>query len=135
VRQIRSRCRADPVAQTAYANGLRAMLAAEEGAVLLEAVPDDADAAVLAGRRQRMDRAFETVERRSRADAWLCGHPRDRHDGLRQELAARMTKKRRVYRHHTVGNQVMRPTDLGSNFRLRMAGCFAQCLNLEHEIH
>ena len=24
---------------------------------------------------------------------------------------------------------------LGSNFRLRMAGCFAQCLNLEHEIH
>jgi hypothetical protein len=46
-----------------------------------------------------------------------------------------MTKKRRVYRHHIVGNQVMRPTDLGSNFRLRMAGCFAQCLNLEHEIH
>jgi hypothetical protein len=24
---------------------------------------------------------------------------------------------------------------LGSNFRLRMAGCFAQCLNLEYEIH
>jgi len=38
------------------------MLAAKEGAVLLEAVPDDADAAVLAGRRQRVDRAFEAVE-------------------------------------------------------------------------
>src|SRR5262249_54408418 len=38
------------------------MLAAEEGAVLLEAVSDDADAAVRAGRRQRMDRAFEAVE-------------------------------------------------------------------------
>src|SRR5215472_8312252 len=38
------------------------MLAAEEGAVLLQAVTDDADAAVLAGRRQRMDRAFEAVE-------------------------------------------------------------------------
>src|SRR5262245_8955469 len=38
------------------------MLAAEEGAVLLESVADDADAAVLAGRRQRMDRALEAVE-------------------------------------------------------------------------
>jgi hypothetical protein len=51
--------------------------------------------------------------RRARADAWRCGHPRDRHDGIRQELAARMTKKRRVYRHDIAGNQVMRPTDLG----------------------
>src|SRR5262249_28038094 len=57
-----SRRRADPIAQTGDANGLRAMLAAEECAVLLEAVPDDADAAVLAGRRQRMDRALEAVE-------------------------------------------------------------------------
>ena len=46
----------------------------------------------------------------SRADGWLCGHPRDRRDGIRQELTARMTKKRRVYRPHIAGNQVMRPT-------------------------
>lgn len=38
------------------------MLAAEEGALLLEAVTDDTDAAMRAGRRQRMDRAFEAVE-------------------------------------------------------------------------
>src|SRR4029453_12518753 len=58
----RSRRRADAIAQAGYANGLGAVLAAEEGAVLLEPVADDADAAVLAGRRQRVDRAFETVE-------------------------------------------------------------------------
>jgi len=58
----RSRCRADAIAQAGYANGLGAVLAAKEGAVLLEPVADDADAAVLAGRRQRMDRAFEAVE-------------------------------------------------------------------------
>src|SRR5215831_20368444 len=58
----RSRRRADAIAQAGYANGLGAMLAAEEGAVLLESVADDADAAVLAGRRQRMDRALEAVE-------------------------------------------------------------------------
>src|SRR5215475_3159963 len=58
----RSRRRADAIAQAGCANGLGAMLAAEEGAVLLEPVADDADAAVLAGRRQRVDRAFETVE-------------------------------------------------------------------------
>src|SRR5215831_6502316 len=58
----RSRRRADAVAQAGYANGLGAMLAAEEGAVLFESVADDADAAVLAGRRQRMDRALEAVE-------------------------------------------------------------------------
>ena len=37
------------------------MLAAEEGALPLEAVTDNADAAVRAGGRQRMDRAFEAV--------------------------------------------------------------------------
>src|SRR5215471_9070794 len=57
-----SRRRADTIAQAGDANGFRAMFAAEEGAVLLEAVPDDADATVLAGRRQRMDRALEAVE-------------------------------------------------------------------------
>jgi hypothetical protein len=48
-----------------------------------------------------------------------------------------MSKKRRVCRHHLAGNQVMRPTDLGSNLRLRTAECIAQCmnLNLEHEFH
>src|SRR5262245_18582421 len=60
--RCRSRRRADAIAQAGYANGLGAVLAAEEGAVLLEPVADDADAAVLAGRRQRMDRAFEAVE-------------------------------------------------------------------------
>src|SRR5262249_42827030 len=60
--RYRSRRRADAIAQGRYANGLGAMLAAEEGAVLLEPVADDPDAAVLAGRRQRMDRAFEAVE-------------------------------------------------------------------------
>src|SRR5262249_55581694 len=58
----RSRRRADAIAQAGYANGLGAVLAAKEGAVPLESVADDADAAVLAGRRQRVDRAFETVE-------------------------------------------------------------------------
>src|SRR5262249_18332750 len=48
----RSRRRVDPIAQAGYANGFGAMLAAEEGAVLLEPVADNADAAVLAGRRQ-----------------------------------------------------------------------------------
>src|SRR4030081_1407160 len=38
------------------------MLAAEERAVLLQAVTDDPGAAVLAGRRQRRDRALEAVE-------------------------------------------------------------------------
>src|SRR5262249_24465380 len=58
----RPRRRADAIAQAGYANGLGAMLAAKEGTVLLEPVADDADAAVLAGRRQRVDRAFEAVE-------------------------------------------------------------------------
>src|SRR5260370_20231776 len=38
------------------------MLAAEEGALLLEPVADDAGAAILAFRRQRMNGAFEAVE-------------------------------------------------------------------------
>ena len=38
------------------------MLAAEESPFLLEPVADDADAAILAFRRQRMDRTFEAVE-------------------------------------------------------------------------
>jgi hypothetical protein len=54
--------RAEPVAQADDAGHLGAMLTAEERAVLLEPVADDADAAILAGRRQRMDRAFEAVE-------------------------------------------------------------------------
>ena len=37
------------------------MLAAEESTLPLEAVADNTDAAVRAGRRQRMDRAFEAV--------------------------------------------------------------------------
>ena len=54
--------RADAVAQSGDADHLGAVLAAEERAVLFESVTDDADAAVLAGRRQRVDRAFEAVE-------------------------------------------------------------------------
>jgi hypothetical protein len=38
------------------------MLATEEGALLLESVADNADAALRAGRRQRMNGAFEAVE-------------------------------------------------------------------------
>src|ERR1700754_3385289 len=61
-RPRRPGCRAEAVAKSGDANHLGAMLAAEEGAVLFEAVTDDADAAVLAGWRQRVDRAFEAVE-------------------------------------------------------------------------
>ena len=39
------------------------MLAAEKGARLLQAVPDDASAAMIAGRRERVYGAFEAVER------------------------------------------------------------------------
>jgi hypothetical protein len=56
------RRRADAIAQAGDADHLGAMLAAEECAVLFQPVADDADAAVLARRRQRVDRAFETVE-------------------------------------------------------------------------
>ncbi len=38
------------------------MVAAEEGAVLLEPVADDADAAMVAARGERVDGAFEAVE-------------------------------------------------------------------------
>src|SRR3954463_9701982 len=58
----RSGRRADAVAQSGDADHLGAVFATEEGAVLFESVTDDADAAVLAGGRQRVDRAFEAVE-------------------------------------------------------------------------
>src|SRR5262249_11735877 len=54
--------RADTVAQSGDAGSLGAVLAAEESPFLLEAVAHDADAAILAFRRQRMDRTFEAVE-------------------------------------------------------------------------
>jgi len=62
-RQNSTLCRgADAVAQAGDAGPLGAMLAAEERPFLLEPVADDADAAIVAFRRQRMDRAFEAVE-------------------------------------------------------------------------
>jgi hypothetical protein len=39
------------------------VLAAEKGTCLLEAVSNDASAAMIAGRRERVDGAFEAVER------------------------------------------------------------------------
>src|SRR5262249_19368960 len=56
----------------AIAQLLRAMppgaaRAAVHGFVFLQPVTDDADAAMLTGRRQRVDRAFEAVERVGRA--------------------------------------------------------------------
>ena len=39
------------------------MLAAITGAGLLQSVPDDADAAMIAGRRERMNGTLETIER------------------------------------------------------------------------
>src|SRR5712692_10849049 len=59
--------RAYSIAQAHHAFDLGAMLAAEERAFLFESVTDDMDAAVLAGRRQRMDRALEAVEGVGRA--------------------------------------------------------------------
>jgi hypothetical protein len=53
---------ADAVAQARHAGLLGAMLAAEEGPLLLQSVADDPDAAILACRRQRMNGAFEAVE-------------------------------------------------------------------------
>src|SRR5437764_13447381 len=58
---IRSRGGADAVAQPSDAGALRAMLAAEEGALLLEPAAENADAALVAGRCQRVNGAFETV--------------------------------------------------------------------------
>jgi hypothetical protein len=59
---IPSRRGADAIAQAGHADHLGAVLAAEEGALLLEPVAHDADAAMLACRRQRMNGAFEAVE-------------------------------------------------------------------------
>jgi hypothetical protein len=53
----------DSVAQTLDTLALGAVVAAVERAALLEPVADDPDAAVLAGRRERVDRALEAVER------------------------------------------------------------------------
>jgi hypothetical protein len=39
------------------------MIAAEKGARLLQAMPEDAGAAMIAGWRKRVDGAFEAVER------------------------------------------------------------------------
>jgi len=50
------------IAQTAHAFAFGAMLAAEEGSCLLEAVTNNANAAMCACRRQSMDRALEAVE-------------------------------------------------------------------------
>src|SRR5262249_17886579 len=59
-RALKTLCRgADAVAQAGDAGHLGAMLAAEESPFLLEPVAHDADAAIVALRRQRMDRTFE----------------------------------------------------------------------------
>jgi hypothetical protein len=50
------------VAQAHHAFYLGAMLAAEEGAFLFEAVTDNMNAAIPAGRGQRMDCTLEAVE-------------------------------------------------------------------------
>src|SRR5688572_4269902 len=55
------------IAQSGHALHLGTMLAAEIGALLFEPVTEDTDPAVLAGWRQRMDRAFEAVEGMGRA--------------------------------------------------------------------
>jgi hypothetical protein len=52
----------NPVAQALDAFAFGAVVAAERS-ILLQAMADDADAAVLPGRRQRVDRAFNAVER------------------------------------------------------------------------
>jgi hypothetical protein len=51
-----------PISQCGYTFALRAVVTTEEFAVGLKPVSHDPDAAVRARRRQRMDRAFETVE-------------------------------------------------------------------------
>jgi hypothetical protein len=50
------------VAQADHAFDLGTMLAAEERAFLFEPVTEDMNAAIVAGRSQRMDSAFEAVE-------------------------------------------------------------------------
>ena len=54
--------RSIPIAETLDAFLLGAMDAAEDGAVVLDPMPDDAAAAMRAGGRERLDRAFEAVE-------------------------------------------------------------------------
>src|SRR5918997_4502603 len=61
-----------------------AVRAAEQAAVGLDAVADHADAAVLAGRRQRVDRALEAVE-------GVRGARRGHLDGLVVVVAADLT--------------------------------------------
>src|SRR5262245_50554380 len=51
-----------PVAQARHARVLGALDAAEDGAVLLDAVADDAAAAMSALRRQRVNGALERIE-------------------------------------------------------------------------
>jgi hypothetical protein len=48
----------------------------------------------------------------SHADARPRRNPRGRYGGIRQELAAAMTKKRRTYQLRIVGDKVMMPADL-----------------------
>src|SRR6266511_5201059 len=55
------------VAQADHAFDLGAMLAAEERAFLFEPVTEDMNAAIVASRSQRMDRALEAVEGMGRA--------------------------------------------------------------------
>src|SRR5215472_15938783 len=50
------------VPDTGHARLMRAMSAAVEGVAILDAVPDDAAAAVRAPGCERLDRAFEAVE-------------------------------------------------------------------------
>ena len=54
--------RSIPIAETLDAFLLGAMDAAEDSAVVLDPMPDDAAAAMGAGGRERLDRAFEAVE-------------------------------------------------------------------------
>src|SRR5437588_12770540 len=51
----------DSIAETFNAFAFGAMLATKKRAGLLEAMPDDADSAVIAGWRERMNGAFEAI--------------------------------------------------------------------------
>ena len=55
----------DPIAQFGYAFALGAVIAAEHATILLQSMTDDADAAMPARRRERVDRTLETVENMS----------------------------------------------------------------------
>jgi hypothetical protein len=54
--------RLDPIAQTLHAFCFGAVVAAEKPAVILQAVADDLDAAMVTRWRKYMNGAFETVE-------------------------------------------------------------------------